>query len=136
MKKFNAVLIILLIGFSLSSIASEECSKPSFMRSTQQRLKETAKWYGLGYGALHAFTIGALIPFAALMETDFDRFMAKEKGESLSLKKTVLTFGNYSREAFFDFNKAIFRTHRVAAPVVFGSAIAWHTYKEKFSDKE
>ena len=132
MKKNNSLFLAIAILCSVIGGVIAQDIEQSFRESTQHILKETAVGYVLGYGVLHYFGT-ALAPFAALMETDFDRYVAKQRGKSFSFKKTLFTFGNYSREAFFEFNKKIIKTHRIAAPVVFGSSLAWHIYKEKMS---
>jgi hypothetical protein len=125
-KYYNGLLVAVVVCSAVNGItASEKTSEPSFIESTQERLKDTAVCYGVGYALLHYFGT-SVTPVFALMGTDFERNWAKARGEKFSFGKTVTTFGQELGDSFLTANKAIIRSHRIAAPVVFGSSLAWH----------
>ena len=126
MKKNNSLFLAIAILCSVIGGVIAQDIEQSFRESTQCILKETAVYYVLGYGVLHYFATG-LAPLWAMMSTDLERSMAKARGEKFPLGKTVVTFGKELREGFLYMNKGLIRSHRIVAPVVFGSAFISNT---------
>ena len=136
MKNYNSLIIALFMGFFGSTIAQQEKSRSfSLEASTQQSLKETAKWYAYSYGLLHYYSIG-LASLVAIVVTHGEMHMAKMIDEKVPLSKIITTFGRGFKGCCYDLNKRIIRTHAVAAPIVFGGTVAYNAYKEAAIDKK
>lgn len=126
-KYYNGLLLAVVLCSAVGGlIALEKLEKPSFRESTQEMLKITALSYIGSYGLFHSVGTGLIAPFEAACGTDWERCMAKSRGEKFSFGKTLSTFGNELKENVSEINRRLIRSHRIAAPVVFGSSLAWH----------
>jgi len=124
MKKYNNLLMVGLFSLVMGSLIASEGTKPSLVESTKKDLKIASILYTAVYSSLHIVG-GTGVPLLdATMKADFDRYMAKQKGEKIPFKTTVHTFGKELKDSFFSVNKGIIRSHLVVAPAVVIGVVA------------
>ena len=129
MKKYNSLLIVVLLSSIMSSFISSKDTKQSFIESAKKDFRVASVLYSVSYGVVHGFGSLILAPLHAWIEADFERWEAKKNSKKISFRKTVDTFGKEFKDAFYDENKEIFRSHRIMAPVVLSGVVAHNVYK-------
>lgn len=132
MKKYS-LLIVGLLSLAMVSLTALEDTKQSFVESTKEDLKIASILYAAGYMSVTLVENCLLVPGEALIKTNIERGLAKQSGQKVSLRKTAHTFAKELKDEFLYINKGIIRSHRIAAPVVLGSVVAYNMYKQAHS---
>jgi hypothetical protein len=128
-KFYNGLLLAVVV--SLSGLVASE--KQFFDESTQNALQKPLRWYLGAYTA--AWGIGNVLNVA--FTTFFSPFavvMGMAWKDSKLIDQALSPLSNV-KQGNREICKALLKTTPVTAPIIFGSVVAWHKYKQNRDEK-